>query len=76
MERTSPVIGQSGAFLDVLERASRAAALDRPVLVLCKVGARSERVAAAAREAGVDARSVTGGVLAWVRDVAPHLPGY
>jgi len=34
MERTTQVIGQSGAFLDALELASRAAALDRPVLVI------------------------------------------
>lgn len=45
MERTSQVIGQSGAFLDVLERASRAAALDRPVLVIGERGTGKELVA-------------------------------
>ncbi|WP_434019747.1 rhodanese-like domain-containing protein [Paraoerskovia sediminicola] len=44
---------------------------DRPVLVLCKVGGRSATVAAAARDVGVDARSVAGGILAWVRGYAP-----
>ncbi|MCT8003510.1 phage shock protein operon transcriptional activator [Sphingomonas sanguinis] len=45
MERTSQVIGQSGAFLDTLERASRAAALDRPVLVIGERGTGKELVA-------------------------------
>ncbi|WP_315764709.1 phage shock protein operon transcriptional activator [Sphingomonas sp. Y38-1Y] len=45
MERTAPVIGQSTAFLDALERASRAAALDRPVLVIGERGTGKELVA-------------------------------
>lgn len=45
MERTTHVIGQSGAFLDALERASRAAALDRPVLVIGERGTGKELVA-------------------------------
>lgn len=45
MERTTQVIGQSGVFLDVLERASRAAALDRPVLVIGERGTGKELVA-------------------------------
>ncbi|MBB4152833.1 psp operon transcriptional activator [Sphingomonas jinjuensis] len=45
MERTSQVIGQAGAFLDALERASRAAALDRPVLVIGERGTGKELVA-------------------------------
>ncbi|MFS0771448.1 phage shock protein operon transcriptional activator [Sphingomonas sp. 1P08PE] len=45
MERASQVIGQSGAFLDALERASRAAALDRPVLVIGERGTGKELVA-------------------------------
>ncbi|MDF2847878.1 MAG: moeB [Oerskovia sp.] len=49
---------------------------DRTVAVLCKVGGRSDRVASLARAAGVDARNVEGGVLAWVRDVEPGLPTY
>ena len=49
---------------------------DRTVAVLCKVGGRSDRVAALARAAGVDARNVEGGILAWVRDVEPTLPTY
>ncbi|WP_174292317.1 phage shock protein operon transcriptional activator [Sphingomonas bacterium] len=45
MERASQVIGQSGAFLDALERASRAAPLDRPVLVIGERGTGKELVA-------------------------------
>ena len=45
MERTTQVIGQSGAFLDALELASRAAALDRPVLVIGERGTGKELVA-------------------------------
>ncbi len=45
MERTTQVIGQSTAFLDALERASRAAGLDRPVLVIGERGTGKELVA-------------------------------
>ena len=45
MERTSSFIGQSGAFLDAVERASRAAALNRPVLVIGERGTGKELIA-------------------------------
>ena len=45
MERTNEFIGQSGAFLDSVERASRAAALNRPVLVIGERGTGKELVA-------------------------------
>jgi len=45
MERTTQTIGQSSVFLDALERASRAAALDRPVLVIGERGTGKELVA-------------------------------
>ena len=44
-DRASQFIGQSGVFLDALERASRAAALDRPVLVIGERGTGKELVA-------------------------------
>src|SRR3546814_1472502 len=44
MERTTQVIGQSSDFLDALERASRAAALVRPVLVIGERGPGKELV--------------------------------
>ncbi|MEQ1549089.1 MAG: phage shock protein operon transcriptional activator [Chakrabartia sp.] len=45
MERDNNFIGQSGAFLDSVERASRAAALNRPVLVIGERGTGKELVA-------------------------------
>src|SRR3954464_4513638 len=45
MERTDQFIGQSFAFLDSVERASRAAALNRPVLVIGERGTGKELVA-------------------------------
>ncbi len=45
MERDNQFIGQSGAFLDSVERASRAAGLNRPVLVIGERGTGKELVA-------------------------------
>ncbi|SIN95088.1 psp operon transcriptional activator [Parasphingorhabdus marina DSM 22363] len=45
MERESQFIGESGAFLDSVEKASRAAPLDRPVLVIGERGTGKELIA-------------------------------
>ncbi|WP_170005667.1 phage shock protein operon transcriptional activator [Pseudopontixanthobacter vadosimaris] len=45
MERENQFIGQSGAFLDAVERASRAAPLRRPVLVVGERGTGKELIA-------------------------------
>ena len=45
MERDNQFIGQSGAFLDAVERASRAAPLRRPVLVIGERGTGKELIA-------------------------------
>ena len=45
MERDNQFIGQSGAFLDAVERASRAATLRRPVLVIGERGTGKELIA-------------------------------
>jgi psp operon transcriptional activator len=45
MERTTQLVGQSSTFLDAVERASRAAPLDRPVLVIGERGTGKELVA-------------------------------
>lgn len=45
MERESHFIGQSGAFLDAVERASRAAPMSRPVLVIGERGTGKELIA-------------------------------
>ena len=47
-----------------------------PVLVHCKSGARSAEAVRILRGRGVQAVDVSGGVLAWVRDVDPSLPTY
>src|SRR5687767_7697031 len=45
MERVSQLVGQSLAFLDAVERASRAAPLNRPVLVIGERGTGKELIA-------------------------------
>jgi psp operon transcriptional activator len=45
MERTTQLVGQSTSFLDAVERASRAAPLDRPVLVIGERGTGKELIA-------------------------------
>lgn len=45
MKFESQFIGQSGAFLDAVERASRAAAMNRPVLVIGERGTGKELIA-------------------------------
>lgn len=47
-----------------------------PVLVHCKTGSRSAEAVRILRADGVDAVDVSGGVLAWVRDVDPSQPTY
>ncbi|WP_125773710.1 ThiF family adenylyltransferase [Antribacter gilvus] len=70
----------SGDFLrgDVAAATARVTGLaaGRTVHVLCKSGVRSARVAAVLRDAGLDARSVAGGIVAWTRDVDPTLRTY
>jgi adenylyltransferase/sulfurtransferase len=46
------------------------------VYVYCRTGGRSAEAVDLLRARGVDAVNVDGGVLAWVRDVDPHLPTY
>src|SRR5688572_7249806 len=45
MERNTQLVGQSSSFLDAVERASRAAPLDRPVLVIGERGTGKELIA-------------------------------
>jgi psp operon transcriptional activator len=45
MERTTQLVGQASSFLDAIERASRAAPLERPVLVIGERGTGKELVA-------------------------------
>ena len=45
MERSTQLVGQSSSFLDAVERASRAATLNRPVLVIGERGTGKELIA-------------------------------
>ena len=45
MERENQFVGQSLAFLDAVERTSRAASLERPVLVIGERGTGKELIA-------------------------------
>jgi sulfur-carrier protein adenylyltransferase/sulfurtransferase len=50
---------------------------DRPVVIHCRSGIRSEEASRILIGAGhPDVRSLAGGVLAWVREVDPTQPGY
>ena len=50
---------------------------DRPMVVHCKSGKRSEKAIELLRENGFTRLSnLTGGVLAWIKDVDPSLPAY
>jgi molybdopterin/thiamine biosynthesis adenylyltransferase/rhodanese-related sulfurtransferase len=61
------------------ELAKRVDELDRtvPMIVHCKSGARSAKAIGLLRESGfTDLRNLTGGILAWIKDVDPTLPTY
>lgn len=49
--------------------------LDRPLLVICRSGARSARAAAFINEQGGQATNVAGGTLAWVEAGLPTSSG-
>ncbi len=46
------------------------------IVVHCKMGGRSAKAVALLRERGIDARNLTGGILAWIDRVDPTLPKY
>jgi rhodanese-related sulfurtransferase len=54
-------------WIPMRELAGRQAELpeDRPIVVVCRSGDRSGRVAVALRRAGYDAANLSGGLLAW-----------
>jgi adenylyltransferase/sulfurtransferase len=69
--------GSVGVPLGAIEADPSVVPDGRPVVLYCRSGARSARALAALRSAGRgDAVHVTGGVLAWVREVEPDKPVY
>lgn len=58
-------LGQLAAQLD------RLAAAGKPVAFVCRSGSRSAMATRQARQSGIDAHNVTGGMLAWERQGLP-----
>jgi hydroxyacylglutathione hydrolase/adenylyltransferase/sulfurtransferase len=56
--------------IELMKLSSQAATLqrERPVVLYCRVGARSEMAAQALRAAGFEAFSMRGGLLRWARE--------
>lgn len=49
---------------------------DRDIVVMCRSGGRSSRVADYLHQMGYRAANLTGGILAWARDVDPAIKTY
>jgi molybdopterin/thiamine biosynthesis adenylyltransferase/rhodanese-related sulfurtransferase/molybdopterin converting factor small subunit len=66
-------LGQVGARVQEIA----AAAEGRPIVVQCKMGARSAKATQLLREQGLDrAQNLKGGILAWIDQVDPKQPKY
>jgi rhodanese-related sulfurtransferase len=74
-ERRAGHIGGS-AWIPLAELSVRAAELprDRPLVIVCRSGARSEYAADALVAAGYDARNLAGGLRGWVASGRPLEP--
>lgn len=58
---------------EVLARFSK----DEPIILHCKLGARSRKVLQEMQRHGFsNVRNLEGGIIAWISDVEPHLPRY
>ncbi len=62
-------LGQLSTALDTLRGEGR------PIAFICRSGARSARATRQARAAGIDARNVRGGMIAWDRAGLPTTTG-
>ena len=62
-------MAQVSARLNELDR-------DKEVVVLCRSGRRSFEIAKLLQSNGYQASDLTGGILAWSRDVDPSIPTY
>lgn len=49
---------------------------DREIVVMCRSGGRSAKVAEYLDRMGLRASNLTGGILGWARDVDPTIPTY
>jgi rhodanese-related sulfurtransferase len=67
---------EGAAHIELNEIADRAEELDRdrPVVLYCRGGTRSEMARDALRDAGFDAHKLTGGIVDWADENAPLEP--
>ena len=74
-ERDAGHIAGTG-HIELVRLSEQAATLDpaRPVIFYCRVGARSTMAAQALRAAGVEAYSMTGGLVRWAQEGRPLSP--
>jgi rhodanese-related sulfurtransferase len=74
-ERDAGHIADTG-HIPVLALTERAATLDRdrPVVFYCRTGSRSQMAAQAFRAAGLQAYSMSGGLVRWAAEGRPLLP--
>jgi rhodanese-related sulfurtransferase len=49
---------------------------ERPIVVMCRSGGRSLRVAEFLEQRGYRVANLTGGILAWATEIDPSLPTY
>ncbi len=79
-EEEAEICRIDGALLIPMATLDQSLALiprDRPVVIHCKSGARSARAVGQLKALGYrNAKSLTGGILAWIKTKAPHLPAY
>jgi len=68
------IAGTRHIELEQLAANAQAVDRDRPVIFLCRVGARSLMAAQAFRRAGFDAYSMTGGIQRWADEGRPLEP--
>jgi sulfur-carrier protein adenylyltransferase/sulfurtransferase len=54
----------------------REAAQGQRLIVHCKSGMRSAKAIGVLKEAGIEGENVTGGILAWSREIDPSVPEY
>ena len=69
------VAGARHVELNLVAAEADTIARDRPVVFYCRVGSRSSMAAGAFRQAGYDAYSMDGGLVAWEAQGLPLEPG-
>jgi rhodanese-related sulfurtransferase len=68
------IAGSRHIALNTLSSEAASLEHERPVVLYCRVGARSDMAAQALRTAGFDAYSMNGGLMRWAREGRPLVP--